>query len=67
VTTLKRRGRRGWTVTIDGRSHEGLTLFAALRAAADDVATDVVGDVARITSPRPTPGEPTISDEDTNP
>jgi hypothetical protein len=71
VTTLRRNGRDGWTVVTDnGNRHENLTTadaamlwLADARARHPDVRV-VVGDVARITSPRPTPGEPTITDEE---
>ena len=65
MTSLQRHGRKGWTVvTDDGKRHEGLTTEQARALWMLQVGPVTVGDVPRITSPRPTPGEPTISDEE---
>ena len=56
MTTLKRHGRQGWAVSVDGVSIVGLTRTEAVELIA-------VGDVARITSPRPGLDDSTVGDD----
>lgn len=66
MTSLQRHGRKGWKLHVAGQVHEVPTSAEALERFADAIAypSIIVGDVARITSPRPTPREPIITDEE---